>query len=132
VTGSSATGGTVFTITLNAATGEVTLDQVRAVVHDDPADPDESSSPAQLSAASLVTLTATIIDGDGDTNTATRDIGDAFKFEDDGPTIDPSQATVPTLTVDDTDFTTNASASFAGLFTSGTFGNDGFKDTDNN
>ena len=87
VTGSSATGGTVFTITLNADTGAVTLDQVRAVVHDDPTDPDESSSPAQLSAANLVTLTATITDGDGDTDTATRDIGDAFKFEDDGPSI---------------------------------------------
>jgi hypothetical protein len=132
VTGSSATGGTVFTITVNADTGEVTLDQVRAVVHDDPADPDESSSPAQLSAASLVTLTATIIDGDGDTDTATRDIGNAFKFEDDGPSIDPSQATVPTLTVDETTFATDASASFAGLFTSGAFGNDGFKDSDNN
>jgi hypothetical protein len=87
VTGSSATGGTVFTITLNADTGDVTLDQVRAVVHDDPTDPDESSSPAQLSAANLVTLTATITDGDLDTDTATRDIGDACKFEDDGPTI---------------------------------------------
>ena len=43
VTGSSATGGTVFTITLNADTGAVTLDQVRAVVHDDPPDPDESA-----------------------------------------------------------------------------------------
>ena len=42
VTGSSATGGTVFTITLNADTGDVTLDQVRAVVHGDPTDPDEA------------------------------------------------------------------------------------------
>jgi Domain of unknown function (DUF5801) len=101
-------------------------------VHDDPTDPDESSSPAQLSAANLVTLTATITDGDGDTDTATRNIGDAFKFEDDGPSIDPSQAAVPTLTVDETTFATNASGSFAGLFTSGAFGNDGFKDADNN
>jgi hypothetical protein len=93
VTGSSATGGTVFTITLNAATGNVTLDQVRTVVQDDPTDPDESTSPAQLSAANLVTLTATITDGDLDTDTATRNIGDAFKFEDDGPTITvPSSA----------------------------------------
>jgi hypothetical protein len=35
-----------------------------------------------------VTLAATITDGDGDTATATRNIGDAFKFEDDGPTLD--------------------------------------------
>ena len=132
VTGASATGGTVFTITLNAATGLVTLDQVRAVVHDDPLDPDENTSPAQLSAANLVTLTATIIDGDLDTDTATRDIGDAFKFEDDGPSIDPTQVATPTLTVDETIFATDASASFAGLFTAGAFGNDGPKDADNN
>ena len=43
-----------------------------------------------MSAADLVTLTATITDGDGDTATATRNIGDAFKFEDDGPSIDPT------------------------------------------
>ena len=132
VTGSSATGGTVFTITVNANTGSVTLDQSRAVVHDDPNDPDENTSPATLSAAGLVTLTAKITDGDGDTDTATRNIGNAFKFEDDGPNIDPSQASVPSLTVDETVFATNAAASFAGLFTSGTFGADGFKDTDNN
>ena len=34
-------GNRVFTITVDADTGDVTLDQVRAVVHDDPADPDE-------------------------------------------------------------------------------------------
>jgi hypothetical protein len=71
-------------------------------VHDDPTDPDESSSPAQLSAANLITLTATITDGDGDTDAATRDIGDAFKFEDDGPTItapfDADPSTVGTQT----------------------------------
>ena len=132
VTGASATGGTVFTITLNADTGAVTLDQVRAVVHGDPTDPDEADTPAVLSAANLVTLTATITDGDLDTDIATRNIGDAFKFEDDGPSIDPSAAVVPTLVVDETDFATNASASFAGLFTPGAFGADGFKDADNN
>jgi len=64
--------------------GNVTLVQNRSVVHDDPDDHDESSSPATLAAASLITLTATVTDGDGDTDSATRDIGDAFKFEDDG------------------------------------------------
>jgi len=39
--------------------------------------------------------------------------------------------TVPTLTVDDSDFDTNASTSFAALFTSA-FGNDGPKDVDDN
>jgi hypothetical protein len=37
-------------------------------------------------AANLIVLTATITDGDGDTASATANIGDAFHFEDDGPT----------------------------------------------
>ena len=67
-------------------TGNVTLDQLRSVVHNDPADPDEpGASAAVLSAANLVTLTATITDGDGDTDTAVANIGGSFQFEDDGP-----------------------------------------------
>ena len=45
-------------------------------------------------------------------------------FLDDGPSISATGATVPSLTVDETDLTTNASASFAGLFTS-SYGADG-------
>ncbi len=130
VVGTTETGGLeVFRITVDA-TGNVTLDQSRAVVHDDPLDPDEATSPAVLAAASLVTLTATITDGDGDTDAATADIGDAFQFKDDGPAIDRSEEAVPTLTVDDSDFGTDDSASFAGLFTTPVFGADGPKDSD--
>ena len=64
--------------------------------------PDETAASARFCVASLITLTATITDGDLDTDTATLDIGDAFNFEDDGPSIDPTQATVPTLMTDDT------------------------------
>ncbi len=132
VVGTTEIGGLeVFRISVDAS-GNVTLDQSRAVVHDDPLDPDESSTPAVLAAASLVTLTATITDGDGDTDAATADIGDAFQFKDDGPDIDPSADPVPTLTVDDSDLVTNATLSFAGLFTAPAFGADGPKDTDDN
>src|SRR5690606_17188093 len=88
VTGASATGGTVFTITVNAETGEVTLDQLRAVEHDDPSDASEDGAgePSVLAAtANLITLTATITDGDGDSDSATIDITGAFAFEDAGP-----------------------------------------------
>ncbi|GLR42069.1 hypothetical protein GCM10007880_25850 [Mesorhizobium amorphae] len=64
-----------------------------------------------------MTLTATATDGDGDTDDATANIGDAFTFEDDGPTI-VAGGTEPTLTVDESDFGTDASESFAGNFTS--------------
>ncbi|RWA76957.1 MAG: hypothetical protein EOQ28_04575 [Mesorhizobium sp.] len=77
-----------FVISVDENTGEVTLTQDRAIIHDDPTDPVESGvSAATLAAADLVTLKATITDGDGDTADDTANIGLAFKFEDDGPTI---------------------------------------------
>jgi hypothetical protein len=94
--GADAGGAEAFTISVNTDSGLVTLDQSRAVVHDDANDPDESSSPAMLSAPGLVTLTATVTDGDGDTAEATANIGGAFTFEDDGPSIniDVSEASL--------------------------------------
>ena len=65
------------------ASGNVTLDQIRAVVHPTN-DPDESKT---LSADNLVTLTATITDKDGDSASATQTIGQNLVFQDDGPTI---------------------------------------------
>ena len=52
----------VFTVSVDSA-GTVTLDQHRAVVHPDAANPDD---PISLAADNLVTLTATVTDGDGD------------------------------------------------------------------
>ncbi|RVB43136.1 hypothetical protein ENZ67_30615, partial [Mesorhizobium sp. M7A.F.Ca.CA.002.03.1.1] len=52
----------VFTVSVSAA-GAVTLDQLRAVVHADASNPDDSTS---LAADNLVTLTATVTDKDGD------------------------------------------------------------------
>ncbi|WP_375741385.1 DUF5801 repeats-in-toxin domain-containing protein [Pseudomonas boanensis] len=127
-----AAGAVAFTISVVTNTGNVTLAQTRSVVHNDPADPAETGPSAAGLAAALVTLTATITDGDGDTDTATRNIGEAFKFEDDGPSIDANTVAVPTLTTDDTEIPDSAGpTSFAGLFTSA-FGQDGFKDTDDN
>ena len=71
----------VFTISVDAS-GNVTLDQQRAIVHANASDPNDSK---QLSAASLVTLTATVVDGDGDHSSATANIGTAFTFFDDAP-----------------------------------------------
>ncbi|KQW79212.1 hypothetical protein ASC89_13030 [Devosia sp. Root413D1] len=126
-----AAGPEVFRITVDVNTGEVTLDQSRAVVHDDPDDDEESGSPAQLASADLIALTATATDDDGDTDDHTVGIGDTFNFEDDGPSIDRNLVEVPALTVDDSDFATNDSADFSVLFTTA-FGNDGPKDTDDN
>ncbi|MBB4481089.1 DUF5801 repeats-in-toxin domain-containing protein [Rhizobium etli] len=84
VVGRAGAGGpVVFTVSVSTA-GVVTLDQVRAVVHADTSNPDDSRT---LAAADLVTLTATITDGDGDLASTTRNIGQDLNFEDDGPTI---------------------------------------------
>jgi len=72
----------VFTVTV-AANGTVTLDQIRAVVHTPDSGPDQATS---LSAANLVTLTATATDFDGDTASAVLNIGTSLVFKDDAPT----------------------------------------------
>ncbi|MER9196981.1 DUF5801 domain-containing protein [Mesorhizobium australicum] len=82
VFGKNGDGDTVFTISVDA-NGNVTLDQSRAVVHPTN-DPNES---VFMSDANLITLTAIITDRDGDTDSASVNIGTAFEFKDDGPTI---------------------------------------------
>ncbi|MFO9322331.1 DUF5801 repeats-in-toxin domain-containing protein [Legionella pneumophila serogroup 1] len=82
----------VFNISVDGS-GNVTLDQVRAVVHDNPLDPDESTGPTQLNAANLVTLTAVATDKDGDSASATANIGLSFNFEDDGPVASTNKLT---------------------------------------
>ena len=80
------TGVVAFRVTNSG--GSLSLDQVRAVMHDidgsTPADHDDAKT---LSLATLITLTATITDGDGDTDSAVANIGQALSFEDDGPTL---------------------------------------------
>ncbi|RVB22981.1 hypothetical protein ENZ76_15360, partial [Mesorhizobium sp. M7A.F.Ca.CA.002.10.1.1] len=109
----------VFTVSVSAA-GAVTLDQLRAVVHADASNPDDSTS---LAADNLVTLTATVTDKDGDHLSASLDIGQNLNFKDDGPSISTT-GTEPTLTVDESVLTTNDTQSFAANFSSG-FGADG-------
>jgi len=113
------TNALVFTVSVDV-NGEVTLDQLRAVVHPT-SDPDE---PKSLTADNLVTLTATKTDKDGDSAQATLNIGQNLIFKDDGPSISTNAAVEPTATVDETMLLTDAKASFAANFTSA-FGADG-------
>ena len=83
-----------FLIDLDA-NGDISLVQNRAITHDNASDPVETGNEAEDMAADLIVLTATITDGDGDTATATANIGDAFNFEDDGPsTYEPEDASL--------------------------------------
>ncbi|PNA04112.1 DUF5801 repeats-in-toxin domain-containing protein, partial [Pseudomonas sp. FW215-R3] len=103
----------VFTVSV-AANGDVTLDQLRAVVHANTSNPDDSRT---LTSDSLVTLTATITDKEGDSAQATLNIGQNLVFKDDGPSISTT-GVEPTLTVDETVLATNDTQSFAANFTS--------------
>ncbi|MDW9168956.1 DUF5801 repeats-in-toxin domain-containing protein, partial [Legionella pneumophila subsp. fraseri] len=71
----------VFKVSVDAS-GVVTLDQQRAIVHSPNTGPDQATT---LNAANLITLTATITDKDGDSSSATLNIGQALSFKDDGP-----------------------------------------------
>ncbi|WP_160727809.1 beta strand repeat-containing protein [Qipengyuania vulgaris] len=123
-------GELVFTITVDAD-GNVELTQERAVVHADETDPDDATGLP----GNLVTLTATVTDGDGDTADATANIGGAFSFRDDGPAIDASvvDGNAVTLTTQDAETigagsdTAVSTANFGGAFTvaSSAYGADG-------
>ena len=102
VEGRTALGGDlVFTITVDS-TGSVEFDQLRAVQHDITTDHNDAE-PVPGWAADLITLTATIVDSDGDTASATADIGGAFQILDDGPTVSATLAAGASVVVDETD-----------------------------
>ncbi|RWQ28517.1 DUF5801 repeats-in-toxin domain-containing protein [Mesorhizobium sp.] len=109
----------VFTVSVDG-TGNVTLDQKRAVVHTPDSGPDQSTT---LAAANLVQLTATITDKDGDDDSATLAIGQNLVFEDDAPTITAS-GTEAIATVDESDLATIGTANFSSNF-NGVYGADG-------
>ncbi|MDT4801590.1 repeat domain protein [compost metagenome] len=68
-----------------AADGTVTLEQLRAILHTPNTGPDQvTGQPVD----NLVTLTATITDGDGDKDSATIDLGKVISVRDDAPCID--------------------------------------------
>ena len=85
------TGGALaFTITLTGST--VTLDQMSAVIHGSADVGDDANEGVSLDRiANLVTLTATITDADGDTDSAFIDLGKQVSFLDDGPSINSIQ-----------------------------------------
>jgi T1SS-143 domain-containing protein len=116
-----AAGAVSFTVSVNAS-GVVTLDQQRAIMHTPNSGPNQETS---LASANLVQLTATITDRDGDSNSAAINLGDAISFRDDAPSISATAAVGnDSLQVDETVLATNATTNFAGLF-SGNYGADG-------
>ncbi|MCC8977851.1 DUF5801 repeats-in-toxin domain-containing protein, partial [Bradyrhizobium acaciae] len=75
----------VFTLTVNTATGDVTLTQDRAVHELTASSPDTHEGVSLTNG--LVTLTATVTDNDGDSVSQKLDLGTHVTFHDDGPSI---------------------------------------------
>ncbi|HEX8030167.1 MAG TPA: DUF5801 repeats-in-toxin domain-containing protein, partial [Vicinamibacterales bacterium] len=87
----------VFTLSVNTATGDVTLTQDRAV-HENTASSPDTGEGISLTGG-LVTLTATVTDKDGDSASQSLDLGSKATFHDDGPSITLSGTPAPTLNV---------------------------------
>ena len=78
-----ANGVTVFKISVNAADGSVTLVQYKAIAHGDTGNHDELA----LLKDGVLKLNVTVYDKDGDSQSASLDLGKVVGFEDDGPKI---------------------------------------------
>ncbi|MDW9138104.1 DUF5801 repeats-in-toxin domain-containing protein, partial [Legionella pneumophila] len=80
----SLNGTDYFTITIDAASGAVTFDQLASVWHANTANPDDQSA-LQALANSLV-VRATVVDADGDQAAYDLDVSQGvFQVKDDGP-----------------------------------------------
>jgi hypothetical protein len=113
-------GTTVGALALSVAitdAGNVTLTQYRAVVHNDPDDPDEPGASAATFSAGALTATATVVDKDNDPDASNAvDLGLVLRLEDDGPSIStPANSIV--------DFAENATSGDKTI--SDSFGSDG-------
>ncbi|MBN9286288.1 MAG: hypothetical protein J0H47_00005, partial [Gammaproteobacteria bacterium] len=124
----SGTGALVFTVSVDGS-GNVTLDQIRALQHPDATNPDDTVT---LNSSDLIKLTRTdsITDADGDTasGSAAVNIGQSLVFHDDGPSIHVSSAGIANdqLVVDESNLAQNATANYANNFIStSSYGADG-------
>ena len=83
----SAGGKDYFTISVDPDTGKVTFEQLNNIWHDNTASDDDTQT-LTLDQANLLQLVQTVIDADGDKDTAAIDLGTSvFQIEDDGPSV---------------------------------------------
>jgi VCBS repeat-containing protein len=125
----SAGGSPVFSIAVNAATGQVTLSQFAELDHAGPGSAGNYVDQIIALANNLATLkgTATITDRDGDSasQSLTIDLGGKIHFADGGPGVSVT-GTAAALVVDETNMSVNATSNMASLFaTTLNYGADG-------
>jgi hypothetical protein len=98
----NALGALALSVAITDA-GNVTLTQYRAVVHNDPDDPEESGLSAATFSAGALTATATVVDKDNDPDASSAvDLGLILRFEDDGPSISTPANSIVSFTKDST------------------------------
>ncbi|MGY3921450.1 retention module-containing protein, partial [Aeromonas eucrenophila] len=124
----SANGVNYFTLTINPATGAVTLNLLDNVWHGDTGNHDDSVSLTLNSG--VLTLVQTVTDSDGDSAKASLDLGVSgiFRFEDDGPSASAKAEVSAGVTLDETggfDTADISAASISGLFNAPVYGADG-------
>src|SRR5262249_25038199 len=107
VVGRAGAGGPIVFVVSVDASGQVTLDQQRAIVHTNPNDPDESRG---LTGSNLVVLTVTATDKDGDHASAPLDLTSLLVFKDDGPSIGHDSGGTRVIDNSIVDFAKNATA----------------------
>jgi T1SS-143 domain-containing protein len=104
---------TIFTLSVNAATGQVTLTQFEEIDHSGPGVGSNYSAQEAVLGSGLVGLKGTVVitDGDGDTASAdkTLDLGGKVAFDDDGPSITLGFGTAPAPTLNTQDSQTKGS-----------------------
>ena len=83
-----ANGVTVFKVSVNAGSGSVTLVQYEAIAHGNTSNHDELA----LIRAGVLKLGVTVYDKDGDSHSASLDLGKVVGFEDDGPSAGITKA----------------------------------------
>lgn len=111
-----------FRVTINSGNGNVTLNQIVAIEHPNASNPDDAIA---IAAGRLLAVRA-VTDGDGDSASASADIGTRMVFADDGPATDLTLEPGQTVTVDETSLTTDVTVNGALLFNwTDNFGADG-------
>lgn len=96
----SSGGAVSFRITVDPANGTATINQFRAVEHNDSTNHDENGGSEALMNSGVLSLGVTLTDGDGDRATDTVDVSQLFKFEDDGPAAIGESGTTNEILVD--------------------------------
>jgi VCBS repeat-containing protein len=100
VHGKNTDGDIVFALSIDPATGKVSVAQYLAIDHDDSEDAPGAHDELVSIAEDVLSVTLSVTDKDGDTATHSRDIGGSVTFDDDAPDATPGEGKL-TLRMDE-------------------------------